>query len=158
MVFSLTFIAFLIVLVTSTLAIVFRKRKIRVVGLIQGVALQMAVVVPVAVAQLTGFVWKNWSIDPTEAIEVFPLSILLDMAGWSVYETFEWLVPNRQTWLFSNLPEYTSLWFVKVMVVAMLLAWRREHKTRTFDWLTILILLLVLADSWASRDFSWWGT
>jgi len=129
-----------------------------VIGLLQGVALQMAAVVPVAVAQLTGFVWKSWSIDTAEAIEVFPLSMLFDMAGSSVYETFEWLVPKRQTWLFSNMPEYTSLWLVKVMIVAMLFAWRREHRTRTLDWVTIVILLLAFADAWASRDFPWWGT
>ena len=153
-----TYIALIIIIIIPILALVFRKRKTRTVGLLQGVALQMAAVVPVAIAQLTGFVWKSWSISPAEAIEVFPLSVLFDMAGWSIYSTFEWLVPKRQTWLFSNLPEYASLWFVKVMLVAMLLAWRREKYVRKPDWLTIVILLAVFADSWASRDFPWWGT
>jgi hypothetical protein len=157
-VFYPTYIALIIIIIIPTLALVFLKRKTRTVGLLQGVALQMAAVVPVAIAQLTGFVWKSWSISPAEAIEVFPLSVLFDMAGWSVVTPFEWLVPKRQTWVFSNLGEFGVLWISKVMLVAMLLAWRREKYVRKPDWLTIVILLAVFADSWASRDFPWWGT
>ncbi len=151
-------IAYFIIITIVTSAVFFRKRKSRAVGMIQGVALQMAIVVPVAIAQLTGFVWKSWSIEPLEAIQVGPLSVLFDMAGWTVYSIFEWLVPKRQTWLLSNLPEYTMLWLIKVLLIAGLIAWRREHKKRTMDWLTIVILLLVLIDSWCSRDFPWWGS
>jgi len=53
------YIAFSIIIIFPTLALVFRKRKTRTVGLLQGVALQMAAVAPVAIAQLTGFVWKS---------------------------------------------------------------------------------------------------
>ena len=153
-----TSIACSIIIITATLAVVFRKQNARLVGLIHGVTFQMLAVVPVAVAQLTGFVWKSWSIDPDEAVQVFPLSILFDMAGSSVYTTFEWLVPKRQTWLFSNLPEYSMLWISKVMFVAALFAWRREHRKTMLDWLTILMLFMVFVDSWISREFPWWGT
>ncbi len=98
-VLSPVIMSYCIVLLITASAIVLRKRKTRIVGLLQGVALQMAAVVPVAVAQLTGFVWKSWSVDPAEAIEVFPVSVLYGMAGWSMYSTFEWLVPMRLTWL-----------------------------------------------------------
>jgi hypothetical protein len=66
---------------------------------------------------------------------------------------FEWLVPKRQTWVFSNIPEYSMLWFSKVMLVAMIIAWRREQCTRRLDWVTVMILFLVLLDSWAGRKF-----
>ncbi|MBL6998155.1 MAG: hypothetical protein ISR75_06945 [Phycisphaerales bacterium] len=155
---SITLVAFLVVAGIPTIAIVVRKRKSRVVGLLQGVALQMAVVVPIAVAQLTGFVWKSWSIDPLEAIEVFPLSVLFDMAGWSVITPFEWLVPKRQTWVFSNLGEFGVLWISKVMLVAILLASRREKSKSIWNWATLVVLGLLLLDAWITRDFPWWGT
>ena len=135
-----------------------RKRKTRVVGLVQGVALQMAAVVPIAIAQLTGFVWKSWSIEPLEAVEVFPLSVLFDMAGWSVITPFEWLVPKRQTWVFSNLSEFGVLWISKVALVAVLIAWRRERTNTLWNWSTYEILLLLFVDAWLTRDFPWWGT
>ena len=67
-----TIVAFIIIITIATLAVIFRKRN-RWVGLLHGVAFQMAIVIPVAIAQLTGFVWKSWSIDPLEALQVFPL-------------------------------------------------------------------------------------
>jgi hypothetical protein len=79
------------------LAISLRNRVSRWSGLLQGIALQMAVAAPIAILQLTGFVWKSWSIDTAEAIKVFSLSVLFDMAGWTVIAPFEWLVPKRQT-------------------------------------------------------------
>ena len=60
---SPTFTAFLIIITIATVAVIFRKRRNRWIGLIHGIAFQMAVVVPISVAQLTGFVWKSWSID-----------------------------------------------------------------------------------------------
>jgi len=126
--------------------------------MVEGVALQMLVVVPVAVLQLTGFVWKSWSIDTKEAITVFPLSILFDMAGWSVITPFEWLVPKRQTWVFSNLGEFGVLWLIKVSLVAGVLAMRRNHRKSHIDWVTICILFLLFVDAWLTRDFPWWGT
>lgn len=155
---SPTFTAFIIIITIPTLAVVFRNRRTRWIGLIQGIALQMAVVVPISVAQLTGFVWKSWSIDRLEAVGVFPLSILFNMAGWTVITPFEWLVPKRQTWVFSNIPEFSMLWFSKVMFVAAMIAWRREQRTRILDWVTVLILGLVLLDSWSGRKFPWWGS
>ena len=152
-----TVVAYVIIIAIATLAVIFRKRN-KWVGLLQGVALQMAVVVPVAIAQLTGFVWKSWSIDRLEAMEVFPLAILFNMGGWTVVTPFEWLVPKRQTWVFSNIPEYSMLWISKVMLVAVLIAWRREHRNRRLDWMTGLILASVLVDSWFARAFPWWGT
>ena len=62
------------------------------------------------------------------------------------------------TWVFSNLGEFGVIWMSKVMLGVMLLAWRREKYVRKPDWLTIVILLAVFADSWVSRDFPWWGT
>jgi len=118
----------------------------------------MIVVIPIAIAQLTGFVWKSWSIDTGEALEVFPLSMLFDMAGWTVITPFGWLVPTRQTWVMSNLSEFGVLWVTKVMIVAAMIAWRREHCTRRLDLVTGLILVLVLIDSWTGRKFPWWGT
>ena len=155
---SPTFTALIIIITMTTLAVVIRKQRTRWIGLIQGIALQMAVVVPISVAQLTGFVWKSWSIDRLEAVGVFPLSILFNMGGWTVITPFEWLVPKRQTWVFSNIPEYSMLWFSKVMIVAAMIAWRREHCTRRLDLVTGLILVLVLIDSWTGRKFPWWGT
>jgi len=141
-----------------TLAIALRSRTSRWIGLVHGVALQMAVVVPIALMQLTGFVWKSWSIDPLEALEVFPLSVLFDMAGWSVITPFEWLVPKRQTWVFSNLGEFGVLWISKVILVAGLLAWQRERRSTIWNWFTYALLLLLFLDAWLTRDFPWWGT
>ena len=155
---SIAMIAYVIVFGTCITAFVTRKRNSRWAGLLQGVALQMIVVIPIAVLQLTGFVWKSWSIDSTEAIEVFSLSILFDMAGYSVITPFEWLVPKRQTWVFSNLSEFGILWISKVLLIAALLAWRREHRKTIFDWLTMTILALLFVDAWLTRDFPWWGT
>ena len=118
----------------------------------------MVVVIPIATAQLTGFVWKSWSIDTSEAVQVFPLSMLFDMAGWTVITPFEWLVPKRQTWVFSNLSEFGVLWLTKVVLVAMVFAWRREQRKSRYDWLTIPIMIGLFVDAWVTRDFPWWGS
>ena len=152
------YIAFSIIIIFPTLAFVLRKRKTRTVGVLQGVVLQMVAVVPVAIAQLTGFVWKSWSISPAEAIEVFPLSVLFDMAGWSVVTPFEWLVPKRQTWVFSNLGEFGVLWISKVMLVAICIAWQKERRGTLWNWFTYVAVGLLFVDAWLTRDFSWWGT
>ena len=151
-------VAYCITITVAVLAVCFRKRNVRWVGLVQGVALQMAVAVPIAILQLTGFVWRSWSIDPLEAIEVFSLSVLFDMAGWSVITPFEWLVPKRQTWVFSNLGEFGVLWISKVMLVALMLAWHREKSKSIWNWATFVVLGLLLLDAWITRDFPWWGT
>jgi hypothetical protein len=154
----LTTLAFIITVVLCVLAVCYRKRNARWVGVVQGVALQMAVAVPIALLQLTGYVWKSWSIDPIEAVEVFPLSILFDMAGWTVITPFELLVPKRQTWVLSNLGEFGVLWISKVMLVAILLAWRREKTKTLWNWCTYVMLCLLFLDTWLTRDFPWWGT
>ncbi len=149
------------VLVAGTLlgATLTKGASSRWAGVLQGVALQMIIVIPIVLLQLTGFVWKNsWSIDFKEAVEVFPLSILFSMAGWTVITPFEWLVPKRQTWVFSNLGEYGTLWATKVILVAVLLAWRREKRSRFFEFPTLLILVALFLDAWLTRDFPWWGT
>lgn len=125
--------AFFIIFAVSTSAVAFRKQNHRVVGILHGVVLQMIVVLPIVVLQLTGFVWEHWSIDPSEALMVSGLSTLFDMAGWSVYSTFDWLVLKPQTWVFSHLPEFAILWVSKVMLVACLYAWRREHCPKLLD-------------------------
>jgi hypothetical protein len=94
---SITVFAYIFVLSVIIIAIITSKLTSRWAGLLLGIALQMAVAAPIAILQLTGFVWKSWSIDPLEAIEVFPLAVLFDMAGWTVIAPFEWLVPKRQT-------------------------------------------------------------
>ena len=135
-----------------------RKSNSRFVGLIQGVALQMLITIPIAVLQLTGYVWKSWSIDTAEAIKVFSLSVLFDMAGWSVITPFEWLVPQRQTWVFSNLSEFGTLWIVKVMLVSIVIAWLRERYHKLWNIPTIIILVIIFVDDFITRDFPWWGS
>ena len=80
------------------------------------------------------------------------------MAGFTVITPFEWLVPKRQTWVFSNLSEFGILWITKVMLIAAFLAWRREKRKSMLDWLTLTVLILLFIDSLATRDFPWWGT
>ncbi len=150
--------AFFIIFAVSTSAVAFRKQNHRVVGILHGVVLQMIVVLPIVVLQLTGFVWAHWSIDPSEALMVSGLSTLFDMAGWSVYSTFEWLVPKRQTWVFSNLPEFAMLWFCKVMFIACIYAWRRERFPKLMDWFKVSLALLLFVDAWFGREFPWWGS
>ena len=94
---SITVFAYIFVLSVIIIAIITSKLTSRWAGLLLGIALQMAVAAPIAILQLTGFVWKSWSIDTAEAIKVFSLSVLFDMAGWTVIAPFEWLVPKRQT-------------------------------------------------------------
>ena len=156
--FTPAFLAYAIVMSVITVSIVFRSRPNRWVRLVQGVVIQMIVVIPIAIAQLTGFVWKSWSIDTGEALEVFPLSMLFDMAGWTVITPFGWLVPTRQTWVMSNLSEFGVLWVTKVMIVAMVIAWRREQRTSMYDWFIILIMIGLFVDAWITRDFPWWGS
>ncbi|MBC8309758.1 MAG: hypothetical protein H8E83_04485 [Planctomycetes bacterium] len=155
---SIPILSYAIVLSVIITAIITRKLKSRWAGLVQGVSLQMTIAIPIAILQLTGFVWKSWSIDTAEAIKVFSLSVLFDMAGWSVITPFEWLVPKRQTWVFSNLGEFGVLWISKVSLVAVLIAWRRERTNTLWNWSTYVILLLLFVDAWLTRDFPWWGT
>ncbi len=151
-------IAFLIIIAVSTSAVAFRKQNNRFVGILHGVFLQMVVVIPIVVIQLTGFVWPHWSIDPSEAMMVSGLSTLFDMAGGTVYTLFEWLVPKRQTWVFSNLPEFAMLWISKVMFVACVYAWRRERNPNLYDWFKVLLIIALFIDAWFGRTFPWWGS
>ena len=80
------------------------------------------------------------------------------MAGWTVITPFEWLVPKRQTWVFSNLGEFGVLWISKVALIAVLIAWRRERANTLWNWSTYVILLLLFVDAWLTRDFPWWGS
>lgn len=135
-----------------------KKCNSRFAGILQGIALQMLIVIPITLLQLTGYVWKSWSIDVKESVEVFPLSILLSMAGWSVITPFEWLVPKRQTGVLSNLGEFGILWIIKVMLVAMLVAWLRERYHKLSNTPTILIMVFIFVDDFITRDFPWWGS
>ena len=153
-----TWIAFVLLISVLGAALFLRKRTSRFVGLIQGVAMQMIIVMPIAILQLTGFVWKSWSIDFKEAVSVFPLSVLFDMAGWSVVTPFEWLVPKRQTWVFSDLGEFGVLWISKVMFVAICIAWQKERRGSLWNWFTYATIGVLFVDAWLTRDFPWWGT
>ncbi len=155
---SITLFAYVLVLAVFITAIAAKSCQSRWIGIVQGIALQMLVTIPIAVLQLTGFVWKSWSIDIAEAIKVFALSMLFDMAGWTVITPFEWLVPKRQTWVFSNLSEFGMLWIIKVMLIAGIIAWLRERYQRFWNVPTIVIIILLAIDDCMTIDFPWWGT
>jgi hypothetical protein len=67
-------------------------------------------------------------------------------------------VLERQTWVFSNLGEFGILWIIKVMLVAIAIAWLRERYQKIWNVPTMLILVIIFIDDFITRDFPWWGT
>ena len=65
---------------------------------------------------------------------------------------------ERQTWVFSNLGEFGILWIIKVMLVAIAIAWLRERYQKIWNVPTMLILVIIFIDDFITRDFPWWGT